>query len=219
MFLIYIFKDLNIALFAKLRSKSVRPYLIEFGLTFIASLFVIILDFEISAYLDVSYTKGTTEYYNEVGTRILNEKFIMFNFGLGVIISIQWIRVFMIFQASRTFGKMVEIILNMITDIGKFMVLLIILVIAFSSSGRILFFDVAKFKSDTESIIYLISAALGNFDYAIFDTSGLMLSKYYGYLYQTLFLVMVAITLLNFLVAILADTYTILQSNAKGLHS
>ena len=81
------------------------------------------------------------------------------------------------------------------------------------------FFDVSKFDSDTNSIIYLISSALGNFDYTIFTTNNLFLSKYYGYAYQSLFLLMVSIVLLNFLVAILADIYTILQLQAKGLHS
>ena len=123
------------------------------------------------------------------------------------------------FQASPTFGKLVEIIINMLSEIGKFMVILIIILAAFSSAGRILFFDVSKFQSDTDSMIYLISAALGNFDYSIFDNPDYYLSKYNGYIYQTLYLIVISITLLNFLIAILADIYTTLYTQSKGLHS
>ena len=219
LFFLYIFKDINIVLFAKLRHKSVFQYAIEFSLTFMQTFFILVLIIEISNYFNVDVSKSSQNYYPTVGLKILSESFLKFNFCLGMIVVIQWIRVFMVFQASRVFGKMVEIILNMMTEIAKFMVILGILTIAFSSAGRIFFFDITKFETDTDSIIYLISSALGNFDYSIFTTSDLFLSKYYGYVYQSLFLLMVSIVLLNFLVAILADIYTILQLQAKGLHS
>ena len=43
----------------------------------------------------------------------------------------------------------------------------------------------SQFSSDDQSIIYLISAALGNFDYSIYNNS-YYLGKYYGYTYLTL---------------------------------
>ena len=218
-FFLYIFKDFSIYLYSKLRNKQISQYSIQFWLTQIATFFNVSLIYKITQYVDVGVSKADPDYVTIVGNRILAESNLKFNFWLGVIVAVQWIRVFMMFQASPTFGKLVEIIINMLSEIGKFMIILIIILAAFSSAGRILFFDVSKFQSDTDSMIYLISAALGNFDYSIFDNSGYYLSKYYGYIYQTLYLIVISITLLNFLIAILADIYTTLHTQSKGLHS
>ena len=207
LFFLYIFKDFNLILFARLRHKRIVHYAIDFWLTIISTVFLLILLAKISGYYDVGAPKSNDAYYIEVTYNIYREKDLRFNLCLGIIIAIQWIRVFMVFQASPVFGKLVEIIINMISEILKFMIILIIILVAFSSAGRMLFFDISIFQSDTDSIIYLISAALGNFNYAIFDASEDVNPRYYGYVYQTIYLIMISIVLLNFLIAILSEIY------------
>ena len=217
-FFLYIFKDINIILFAKLRHKQIRHYLIEFWLTLLSTLFSVLLIYKITEYFNVPYSQNNPKYQSTIGANIIYDSKLQFNVWLGMIVAVQWVRVFMVFQTSPTFGKVVEIIINMLTEISKFMIILTIILISFSSAGRILFFDMNQFSSDDQSIIYLISAALGNFDYSIYNNS-YYLGKYYGYTYLTLYLLVISITLLNFLIAILAEIYTTLKLKAKGLHS
>ena len=140
-FFLYIFKDINIVLFAKLRHKQIRHYLIEFWLTLLSSLFSALLIYKITKYFDVPYSHNDPKYQSTIGSNIIFDTELQFNIWLGVIVAIQWVRVFMVFQTSPTFGKVVEIIINMLTEISKFMIILTIILISFSSAGRILFFD------------------------------------------------------------------------------
>lgn len=63
----------------------------------------------------------------------------------------------------------------------------------------------------------LFSSALGNFDYTIYDSLK-DVSPRLGYTFLTLFLVIISIMLLNFLIAILSNTYSILNNVKNGLY-
>ena len=159
-FFLYIFKDINIALFAKLRHKQIYHYTIEFWLTFLSTFFTATLIYKVTGYFNVSISESNPEYSTAVGTNIVNDKSFQFYLWLGIIVAVQWVRVFMVFQTSPTFGKVVEIIINMLAEISKFMVILIIILISFSSAGRILFFDMNQFSSDDQSSLIWINSHL-----------------------------------------------------------
>ena len=69
----------------------------------------------------------------------------------------------------------------------------------------------------TQTLITLFSACLGNFDYAIFDIAT-KVPPMVGYIYMTLFLILTMIMLLNFLVAVLSNTYRVLTDVQIGLY-
>ena len=81
-----------------------------------------------------------------------------------------------------------------------------------------MFFDVEAFSDYISALKYLFSCSLGEFDYSIFEVEGLIISKYYGYVYLTLYLIITNITLLNFLIAVLSDIYALLQQNSNTLY-
>jgi predicted transcriptional regulator len=78
-----------------------------------------------------------------------------------------------------------------------------------------MFLDIPKFSNYTDAAIFMFSSSLGSFDFSVFENEVQLLDKEYGYIYLTLFLIISNITLLNFLIAILSNTYTILQATSK----
>lgn len=75
----------------------------------------------------------------------------------------------------------------------------------FLAIGNILLYDAEKFKTLELGAVTLFGAGLGVFDYAdVADGSVPSI----GYIYLTVYLIIMAIILLNFIIAILTDIYS-----------
>ena len=79
-----------------------------------------------------------------------------------------------------------------------------------------LFFDIDEFKSFLVSFNTLYGSALGGFDFSIFSNSN-EYDEHVGKIYLFIYLLISAILLLNFLIAIMSDTYARLSEYDKGL--
>jgi hypothetical protein len=149
--------------------------------------------------------------------KIIQDDDVELTFIYAMLLVIQFARVLFIFRASKYFGKMLEIFISMISDLLKFLVIFFIILVIFIGAGRTLFFDIDPFDTFETALIYLIRASLGDFDYDDFEESN-VLDHHYGYIYLTLFLVIANVTLLNFLIAILSDIYSIIQMDSTVLY-
>ena len=83
---------------------------------------------------------------------------------------------------------------------------------------RILFFSIPEFQDETKTFLTLFSASLGNFDFQIFDNPNMNVNPWFGYITMLLFLVISAITLINFLIAIISNVYNDLSDIGIGLY-
>ena len=126
---------------------------------------------------------------------------------LAILLAIHYTRLVVSLQVSRTFGPMVKILKSLIIDIFVFLILFAVMFAIFAGAGQVLFYELSGSYSDIgEAIRTLFSSAIGEFDYSIYD--GLTdVDPWVGYIYITVFLLLFHITLLNFLIAILSNTY------------
>ena len=136
---------------------------------------------------------------------------------LASLISIQFTRLVFSLQVSKTFGPMVKILGSMLLNVSIFMLLFVALFLIFAAIGLLIFQDLDSFSTPTLTLTTLFSACLGNFDYTIFDPAQ-EVSPYVGYIYLTIFLLFTMIMLLNFLIAILSNTYANLNDVQIGLY-
>ena len=139
------------------------------------------------------------------------------NYVLATLMGLQFTRLILSLQVSKTFGPMVKILGSMLLDVIIFMLLFAVIFLIFASIGLQIFQDLDQFLTPTQTLITLFSACLGNFDYAIFDIAT-KVPPMVGYIYMTLFLILTMIMLLNFLIAILSNTYRILTDVQIGLY-
>jgi len=101
------------------------------------------------------------------------------------------------------------------TELLKFFVLTGIIFFMFLAIGNILLYDTVAFNSMQLGAVTLFGAGLGVFEYAdVMDTK----SPTVGVIYFTLFLMIMAIILLNFIIAILTDIYSEIRIIGKALY-
>jgi Polycystin cation channel len=136
---------------------------------------------------------------------------------LAILISIQFARLLFSLQVNRNIGPMVKILGSMFIDVSIFLVLFVTIFLIFLAIGQLLFEELAEFTSPTDAAITLFSASLGNFDYSIFNVFATS-KMYAGYVYLTIYLLYTSIMLLNFLIAILSNTYARNNFVKNGLY-
>jgi hypothetical protein len=147
-----------------------------------------------------------------------NDKFLPFSVGSGIIIGLQWARVFFILRIHKVFGPLIEIIITMIRELFIFGFISIAIILIFSVVGRIIFYEITEFQSFGASLLYLFESLLGNFDYDVFENDLARIDVIYGYIFLTLFLIFSAIVLLNFLIAILSDVYVVWKEFSSSMY-
>ena len=134
-------------------------------------------------------------------------RFLVF---LAVMITFIWVRFLLMLQLTKSFGPMLRIILTMIGEMIKFLVIYGIILITFSGVSSLLFGDLAEFQDFTHIFFVNFGYGLANYDFSIFGIA--------GKLFVVFALLLNAITMINFVIAILAYTFTALQSSSLGLY-
>lgn len=139
--------------------------------------------------------------------------------SVAVLTSIQYARMIFALQMSRTFGPMVKILGNMLVDLVIFIFMYLLVFLIFTCASQLLFSDVNGYGDFVSCAITLFSASLGDFNYSDFEAEGQSeFQKYLGYVFMTTYLTVSMITLLNFLIAILSNTYDYLQQHKNALY-
>lgn len=162
---------------------------------------------------DDRYTDGEimiTVYYRE--------SFLDMTLVTGLYMMIQWTRMIIVFRVNSFIGPMIKIIENMLFEIIKFIIIYGLILIVFASSGYLFFIRVEGYSTITDAFISLLSASLGSFDFTPFESKDMVLSTSFGYYFLILYLVISNIVLLNFIIAILANTYNKLIGVSKALY-
>ena len=220
LFTMYFVQNLLQILFAKLRKKKIEIITPEIVINFI-SWFVSLYQFWVWYFHYQQLSAPIPKYWwMYVANESFQDKFIKGVLGAGLIVSLQWWRVFFILQASRVFGPLIEILMNLLKELVKFIVIYGLIFMVFVSAGSWMFYNYSDFSSDNwRGFLYLFSASLGNFDFSLFTQDQTYIRKEYGWIYLILFLIITSIVLINFLIAILSNKYSEMQGKRKILYN
>ena len=125
----------------------------------------------------------------------------------------------MLYQMSyfETFGALVQIIVKMIFEWFKFLTLCFFFLVTFTIIGYNLFNDIPEFNTIFYSFNTMYQSTFGGFDFSIYANSSIT-AEVYGRLYLCIFLLGFAILIMNFLIAILSEVYSLYTGVANALH-
>ena len=138
------------------------------------------------------------------------------NLFLVVISFVVWVRFLLMLQLTKVFGPMLRIIIVMIGEVFKFLFIWIIILLTLTSISQLLFGELEAYQDYFTVSLTTFGTALANYDFSDFDD--LDLGPMVGKIFVVFSLIINAVVLLNFIIAILADTYSNLMSNKLGLY-
>ena len=141
--------------------------------------------------------------------------FFYISLCLAGITGIQWIRAILAFSVNRFFTPLIMILGLMLTDLLKFLILLGLSFFLWCCVGNILLNEMDEYSSVGESIITLFGASLGDFDMRSFEAIDYPII---GQLFLGLYMIFMMITLLNFIIAIMSDTYANNTENSTAIY-
>ena len=214
----FLLKDIQELIYAKIRFIFIQFFSIE-NILDLFNAFVVsywVYKHYIVYSIDVSSIKEELQAWKLNNLMNDDTKFDI-NIILATLMGLLFTKLILSLQVSKTFGPMVKILGSMLLDVIIFMLLFAVIFLIFASIGLQIFQDLDPFLNPTQTLITLFSACLGNFDYAIFDIAT-KVPPMVGYIYITLFLILIMIMLLNFLIAILSNTYRIFTDVQIGLY-
>ena len=125
-------------------------------------------------------------------------------------------RILFQFVYFEMFGVLVQIVIKMIFNAVKFLFFCLLFVIFFSIVANIMYFDLSNYASFYDSFVSMYSSALGGFSFADFDSST-HVSYYSRKGTLATYLLITVVMLMNFLIAILSDTYSFYLTQTRSL--
>lgn len=117
-----------------------------------------------------------------------------------------WIKAFLSIRFNAYLGPMYGVVFRMGKDLISYCVMLVSFLMLMSLIGTLLFRDLEGFNSLQSSVVTLIQGGWGTYDYQEMQYS--QYSSIVGYAFIIVFAVLIVIIINNFLVAILANTYS-----------
>ena len=175
--------------------------------------------FLIKLNLNISYISRTIEKSEEKYYRMMlstNNNTLGTNFIYNYLVFLLGWRILYQLVYFSSFGVLVQIIIKMLINSIKFLSILLILIILFTVVANVSFYDIPGYSSFYESFISMHSSALGGFDFSVFDSSS-HVSYYARKLLIAAYLLITVVMLMNFLIAILSDTYSFYLTQSKSL--
>lgn len=136
---------------------------------------------------------------------------------LAILVGFQFLRLVVAFRLNRLFGPMAKTIGYMLVDVFKFLFLFFTIFIFFQAAAMLMFGELTQYKNFDDAFNTLFAASLANYDYTIYDTMK-DVNPIVGYVFITIFILVSGILLLNFLIAILSSTYSIMESRKDSLY-
>jgi len=135
---------------------------------------------------------------------------------LAVIIFFMWSRFLLQMQLTRTFGPMLRIITVMVGDVFKFLAIWSVLLALLASVSSLLFGSLLKYSQFKNVLLNMFGTGLGSYDLS--DFAEMESGPELGEVITILAVIINNVVLLNFIIAILADTYGKLSSQSLGLY-
>jgi len=127
-----------------------------------------------------------------------------------------WGRFLLMLQLTRSFGPMLRIVIVMVGDVGKFLAIWIVILVCLASVGNLLFGDITDYAKFFQTLQLIFGTGLGNYDLGNFDNS--KYDKIIGEVFIVIAVLINSVVLLNFIIAILADTYSKLSVQSLGIY-
>mmetsp|Transcript_5224 Transcript_5224/g.6165 ORF Transcript_5224/g.6165 Transcript_5224/m.6165 type:complete len:437 (+) Transcript_5224:1772-3082(+) len=212
----YFIRDLEAILYSYLRKIKVS-FKIEMLMNMIT---VIVLTYWMVKYYG--------EYTQNINARHETQVFIIidrmthdstFNIKITVALlnGIQFTRILIAIKSHRILGPMIKTISSMFYDLIVFIVIYLTVFFIFATTGLLMFSELPIYMTFINSCKTLFSSSLGGFNFSDYDD----LQKIHpnvGYIFLTVYLTISALMLLNLLIAIFSETYTLLSGKKMGLY-
>lgn len=123
-----------------------------------------------------------------------------------------WLRFLMMLQLTVTFGPMLRIIIAMIGEVVKFLIIWLLVLFTLASCISLLFGSLDAYSDFYSALVIMFGTGLAEYDLSVFDDLPSEKAKLVGKSFITGSLIINSVVLLNFVIAILADTYGKLSS-------
>lgn len=149
------------------------------------------------------------------------EKNLSFKFEYLFSISITCLilRIAVILQFNEKIGPLIKIVGKLSMDFFNFFLIYLILTIMFAIVGNINFMnELTIFEGFFQSFLTVIDASLGNYDFEVFHNLSNANMVFLGEIYLITLVLIFNILLLNFIIAILSNTYNIFDNRSNGLY-
>ena len=160
---------------------------------------------------NVDWDKYTFWLFDKAGNDEFN--FIIF---LAVLIVLFWVRFLLMLQLTRSFGPMLRIIVNMFGDVLKFLFIWSIVMLCLASVASLLFGELPQYAKFLDAFLLTFGTGLASYNLTYFET--LELGSVVGEIFTVCCLLINTVVFLNFIIAILADTYSKLSKSSLGLY-
>lgn len=135
---------------------------------------------------------------------------------LAVMVVILWLRFILMLQLTRKFGPMLRILINMVSDVLKFLLIWTLFIIMITSVASLLFGELADFKKFASVGFLMFGTGMGNYNLALYND--LSLGKVFGEAFVIISVIINNVVLLNFVIAIQADTYSRFSEESLGIY-
>lgn len=146
-----------------------------------------------------------------------HDDYFNIHYFAAVLTGLQFFRLLIAFRLNRLFGPMAKTIASMLFDIAQFLCIFFAVFIAFMAAGTLLFSELTEYKTFMDAFNTLFGASFANYDPTIYNAST-NISPTIGYIFIAIYLIVSAVLLLNFLIAILSSTYATLEEKRNGLY-
>lgn len=128
----------------------------------------------------------------------------------AIIVGTVWLRLILALKVTRLLGPIINIVFKMLKDVAVFLVLFLLVLILFTCMGQISFSTQSDFESFFQSFKTLYSAALGDFSLENYgDKAAIFMMAY---------LLINLVLMLNLLIALLSNTYTVFEQKSLALY-
>ena len=127
-----------------------------------------------------------------------------------------WGRFLLMLQLTKSFGPMLRIVIVMVSDVLKFLAIWIVILVCLASVSNLLFGDITGYAKFFQTLQLMFGTGLGNYDLGAFENS--QFDKLVGEIFIVIAVLINSVVLLNFIIAILADTYSKLSVQSLGIY-
>lgn len=163
-----------------------------------------------------------------------------FDFVLACVAALIWFKCLLLFRVTKTFGPMFKIISIMIKDLLQFFVIWTIVILMFTCVAMLAFGELEAFQSFFDVFLIYFESCVGSWNLKIYQSPSIHLAdqenkfvlededsqtlvnkswiEQFGKGYHVLFLIINLILFLNFVIAILSQTYTTYEDKRLGLY-
>ena len=142
-----------------------------------------------------------------------------FVYFFSISIACLFLRLVCLLQFNDSIGPLVKIVGKAQKDFLSFFILFSILAFVFSIVGNINFRTRLKaFEGLFESFLTIMNYSLGTFDFQIFKNIPDLEKRLFGQLFAIVVVFSFNMLILNMIIAVLANTYSIFDGCSKGLY-